>query len=372
MTIKRRARAIAFYLPQFHPIPENDEFWGKGFTEWTNVTKAKPLFRGHKQPHLPADLGLYDLRVPEIREQQADLARYAGIEGFCYWHYWFGNGRRAMERVFNEVLETGRPDFPFCLAWANESWTGRWHGLESETIIEQTYPGEQDYKDHFYTLLPAFKDHRYISVDGKTLFVIYLPHRIPDLDFFTRYWNELSLANGLRGFYFVAFTPDHNIPSEPPMGISGMIIRDFYEAMTKTAKNPFNNLVQRIRVKLGTNRAKFLGETPFPPLRADYCDLVAYWSKKPIDHNTIPCVHPNWDNTARCGTKGLVVLGSTPGLFEKLLSSQLNKIAHRLYENRLIFIKSWNEWAEGNYLEPDQDFGRQYLDAHRNALYRDR
>ena len=201
MTMKRSARAIAFYLPQFHPIPENDEFWGKGFTEWTNVTKAKPLFRGHKQPHLPADLGLYDLRVPEIREQQAELARHAGIEGFCYWHYWFGNGRRALERVFNEVLETGRPDFPFCLAWANESWTGRWHGLESETIIEQTYPGEQDYRITFTHYYPHSKITVISRLNGKTLFIIYLPHRIPDLDFFTRYWNELSVANGLRGLF---------------------------------------------------------------------------------------------------------------------------------------------------------------------------
>ena len=162
LDLKRKARVIAFYLPQYHPIPENDAFWGRGFTEWTNVTKAKPLFKGHKQPKLPTELGYYDLRVSEVREQQASLAKEVGIEGFCYWHYWFGNGKRILERVFNEVLESDKPDFPFCLGWANESWTGRWHGLENEIIVEQTYPGEDDFKNHFFSILPALKDKRYI------------------------------------------------------------------------------------------------------------------------------------------------------------------------------------------------------------------
>lgn len=135
-----RARVIAYYPPQYHPIQENDEWWGKGFTEWTNVAKAKPLFPGHYQPHLPADLGFYDLRVPEVRHEQAEMARSHGVEGFCYWHYWIG-GRRLLERPFNEVLKSGEPDFPFCLAWANESWTGVWHGSPQTTLMEQTYPG---------------------------------------------------------------------------------------------------------------------------------------------------------------------------------------------------------------------------------------
>ena len=163
MTTKK-ARVIALYLPQFHPIPENDAWWGKGFTEWTNVAKAKPLFKGHYQPHIPADLGFYDLRLPEVREAQAELAREAGIEGFCYWHYWFGNGRRLLERPFNEVLESGKPDFPFCLAWANHSWSSNsWKkgfALQKNTLLlEQTYPGEQDYIDHFHAVLPLSLIH---------------------------------------------------------------------------------------------------------------------------------------------------------------------------------------------------------------------
>ena len=174
-----KARVLAYYLPQFHPVPENDKFWGPGFTEWTNVAKAKPLFRGHYQPRIPADLGFYDLRLPEVREQQAQLAREAGIEGFCYWHYWFGNGRQLLQRPFNEVLASGKPDFPFCLAWANHDWsTKSWQRgkgkVDSSVMIEkQLYPGDEDYIHHFNYVLPAFRDHRYITVDGKPLFLIF-------------------------------------------------------------------------------------------------------------------------------------------------------------------------------------------------------
>ena len=154
-------RLIAYYLPQYHPIPENDGWWGRGFTEWTNVAKARPLFRGHYQPHIPADLGFYDLRLPEVRQAQAELARQAGIEGFCYWHYWFA-GKRLLERPFNEVLASGKPDFPFCLAWANATWTGIWYDAPDRILMEQTYPGQDDHKAHFNALLPAFLDERYI------------------------------------------------------------------------------------------------------------------------------------------------------------------------------------------------------------------
>ena len=173
-----KARVIAYYLPQFHPIPENDAAWGPGFTEWTNVAKAKPLFRGHQQPRIPADLGFYDLRLPEVREQQAQMAREAGIEGFCYWHYWFGHGKMLLQRPFEEVLQSGKPDFPFCLAWANHDWTtSTWQSQGgSKMIAKQEYPGEKDYIAHFNYCLAAFRDHRYITVDGKPLFAIYDPY----------------------------------------------------------------------------------------------------------------------------------------------------------------------------------------------------
>ena len=190
----KKARVIAFYLPQFHPIPENDKYWGKGFTEWTNVAKARPLFKGHYQPHIPADLGFYDLRLPEIREQQAELASEAGIEGFCYWHYWFGNGKQLLERPFNEVVASGKPNFPFCLAWANHDWTtATWKkGMKGGMIAEQLYLGKEDHIQHFNTLLPAFKDERYIRVDGKLLFLIYDPYRFEHVEEFIETWHKLA------------------------------------------------------------------------------------------------------------------------------------------------------------------------------------
>src|SRR5690606_21147409 len=206
--MNKKARVIAFYLPQYHPIPENDETWGKGFTEWTNVGKARPLFKGHYQPRVPADLGYYDLRLPEVREAQAQMAREAGIEGFMYWHYWFGNGKRVLERPFNEVLESGKPDFPFCLGWANHSWTT--HSWNSKTqwkknavIFEQLYPGVDDFINHFNTVLPAFKDSRYITVDDKPIFMGYAPQEIPDVKLFVTTWRKLAEENGLPGIHFV-------------------------------------------------------------------------------------------------------------------------------------------------------------------------
>lgn len=182
----KKARVLAYYLPQFHPIPENDAWWGKGFTEWTNVGRAKPLYKGHYQPRVPADLGYYDLRLPEVQEAQAELAKEAGIEGFCYWHYWFGNGRRLLEMPFDKVLKSGKPDFPFCLAWANHSWYAKSFDLEGKDrlLIEQQYLGKEDYVKHFFSVLPAFEDSRYVQVDGKPLFVIFSPKTIPDLSLF--------------------------------------------------------------------------------------------------------------------------------------------------------------------------------------------
>src|SRR6267378_379298 len=191
---------IAFYLPQFHPIPENDEWWGPGFSEWTNAARARPLFRGHMQPHLPADLGFYDLRLADTREAQAGLARRYGIEAFCYWHYWFG-GRRILERPFDEMLSSRAPDFPFCLGWANQTWSGVWHGAADRILIEQTYPGFDDHARHFDWLAQAFRDRRYMTVAGKPLFLVFKPLLIPDIEQVVAFWRERAVAAGFRGLY---------------------------------------------------------------------------------------------------------------------------------------------------------------------------
>ncbi len=367
--LERRARLIAHYLPQFHPIPENDKWWGKGFTEWTNVTKAQPLFEGHYQPMLPADLGLYDLRVPEVRIAQAELAREYGIEAFCYWHYWF-NGRRVLERPFNEVLASGEPDFPFCIGWANDTWAGIWHGSPDEILIEQTYPGPQDEKAHFYALIPAFFDKRYIRIEGKPLFLIFKPYKLPEPRRFLNHWRELAVKEGLPGFYFVGNArtmewryEEDGFDAMTPHNPSLSVYHVFYpnERMTKRSRK------ERFPGK--TFKNPYLKHFPGPEimLYEDYIKIGLPSLRKDFDE--FPCVIPNWDNTARCGKQGWVLLDSTPELFRQHLQEAIEQVAHRRPGKRLVFLKSWNEWAEGNYLEPDLKFGRGYLEACRAEVF---
>ena len=204
---KNKVKIIAFYLPQFHPIPENDKWWGKGFTEWTSVGRAKKYFKGHEQPKVPADLGYYDLRLPEVREEQAELAKEAGVSAFCYWHYWFGNGKQLLENPLQEVVRLGKPDFPFCLGWANHSWINKSWNRESQTIvgkvlIQQNYPGKEDVDLHFSAMLPMFKDSRYFRIHDKLVFLIYAPSHFPEFDYFRRRWNafyrKLRRYNGYK------------------------------------------------------------------------------------------------------------------------------------------------------------------------------
>jgi hypothetical protein len=352
-----KARLIAFYLPQYHPIPENDLWWCKGFTEWTNVTRAKPLFPGHRQPNLPGDLGFYDLRVPEVRQAQADLARASGIEGFCYWHYWFGSGRRLLDRVFNEVLESGKPDFPFCLAWANETWNRVWHGQEFHVLIEQTYPGEEDHRNHFNFLLKAFRDPRYIRVDGMPLFVIYLPMELPNSKDVIALWRKLALEAGLPGLFVVGICSD-GIPLEP-LGLDARIPPQpetlWYLRKTGSpapaARPPLvSRIWDRVRTKL-----------PFPRISSYKQKVEWLVNLPPCDSKTIPCPLPNWDNTPRCGTRGHLFPDATPELYRKMLRKAIADVAGRPPDRRLVFIKSWNEWAEGNHLEPGQRFGHEFL-----------
>lgn len=352
--MKPFARLIAFYLPQFHPIPENDLWWGKGFTEWANTAKAKPLFRGHYQPNVPADLGFYDLRVPESRNAQAELAREYGIEAFCYYHYWFG-GRRILERPFNEVLESGQPDFPFCLCWANQTWSGIWHGAPDRVLIEQTYPGEADHIAHFEFLLKVFRDPRYLKIDGRPVFVIFRPEEIPDMRGVTQLWRSLAKRAGLSGIYLVAYQinvePDSWIPSE-----------NGFDAAVGVHFLPVRPWVSRRR-PLRWLRFKWQAWTNKPTIydfKEVYLDIVG---REPLRDAWYPCLVPNWDNTPRSGANGRVFHGSTPELFREQVAKAMRMVQHRPREERVVFVKSWNEWAEGNYLEPDIRFGRAYLEV---------
>lgn len=356
---KKNARVIAFYLPQFHPIPENDSWWGKGFTEWTNVARARPLFDGHEQPHLPADLGFYDLRLPEVRAAQAEMAMKHGIEGFCYWHYWFG-GRRLLERPFNEVLESGQPDFPFCLGWANESWTGVWNNEPRRMLLEQTYPGKADDRAHFDYLLKAFNDPRYIMVDGKPLLFIYKPLKLPDAKRRLDQWREWAHQAGLKGLYILG-NNQMDYTDAFGLGLDGAVVTTLGVI---TAKNAVINKAKWLY--WGISKKLDLGG----PRTIAYREAIEHLipDLKKFDFDAYPCAYPNWDHTPRSGRKGLVLTASSPELFEKHMKDAVAAVSTRDEEHRLVFLKSWNEWAEGNYMEPDTFWGHAYLEALRRVI----
>lgn len=352
-----RARLIAYYLPQFHPIPENDAWWGKGFTEWTNVTKAKPMFRGHYQPRLAGELGYYDLRVPETRELQADLAREHGIEGFCYWHYWLGGGKMLLQRPFEEVLFTGKPDFPFCLGWANHSWTGVWFGAPNVTLCEQTYPGLEDHIAHFFYLLKAFKDPRYITIDGKPLFHIFRPYEIPGIKLVMDLWRDLAVKNGFDGLHIIGegIKPDQI----GLFGLDGLTYsRHRHIAEIETPKNKFHKRLLRWYRRIFKK-----------PIHYPYKNAMKYFvtdERSPL--NQYPSIITNWDSTPRLGWQGIALTDVTQDLFKKHVQTVIQSVLHKDFEHRIIFVKSWNEWAEGNYLEPDQRYGRAFLEVLRDEV----
>ena len=365
MTQLRRARIIANYLPQFHPIPDNDRWWGKGFTEWTNVTKAKPLFRGHEQPKRPADLGFYDLRVPETRIAQAELAREHGIEGFCYWHYWLGSGKRLLERPFEEVLKSGEPDFPFCLGWANHSWTGVWFGAPDKTLVEQKYPGMQDHEEHFYYLLQAFSDHRYLTVDDKPILVVFRPYEIPDVRRVTDFWRELAQKEGLKGLHLVGECLGLDQIEQFGFDASSYSYHRIVEDVL-----PENKFFRKLKNKFFRPSIDKYRKTFKHPAIYTYKQAIPYFLKSgTVAMNDYPSVIPNWDSTPRCGYRGVVLHNSTPELFRIHLKEALAKVSYKPFDKRILFAKSWNEWAEGNYLEPDQKYGKAYLEIIRDEIY---
>lgn len=356
-------KIIAYYLPQYHPIPENDTWWGKGFTEWTNVTKAKPLFKYHEQPKLPSELGFYDLRVSETREQQAEMAKSAGVYGFCYWHYWFGNGKRLLERPFNEVLESGKPDFPFCLAWANESWKGFDHGLNGRNVlIEQIYPGLEDYKAHFFSLLSAFKDKRYIRIDDKPLFLIYKPMDF-EVNEFIRIWRKLAKEHGLVDFFFVGlctWADQKSIDSIFEVGVDAVntIRMEDY----KLHSFPRKKIIEKIKSKINAYRYRI-------PRIIDYGFASQYFSNQyDKSENIFPTIISGWDHSPRTGNKGLIMTDYTPDKFGKHVSEIFELLKSKNEKNQIVFLKSWNEWAEGNYIEPDLKYGNQFLIELKNRI----
>jgi len=354
--METKARLIAFYLPQYHPIPDNDKWWGQGFTEWTNVGKAKSLFRTHYQPRVPADLGYYDLRVPETRKAQADMAREYGIEGFCYWHYWFGNGKRLLERPFNEVLTSCEPDFPFCLAWANETWKGFAHGLKNRNIlIEQLYPGVDDYTAHFYEVLPAFKDKRYITVEGKPLFMIYKPLENEEILVFMETWRKLAFENGLSGVFFVGQNADLKFSADE-------ILNKGFDGVNTVRLHNYQLNYRSMVSKIVKHLNKYL--TGVPQVYS-YKTVSKFFFDTKIDKSEkiFPTLITGWDHSPRSAREALVLTDYTPDNFESSVKEVMSIIKDKKKDNRLVFVKSWNEWAEGNYLEPDMRWGKRFLEV---------
>jgi hypothetical protein len=379
--MERKARVIAFYLPQFHPIPENDKFWGKGFTEWTNVANARPLYKGHYQPHIPADLGFYDLRMPEIREEQAELARKAGIEGFCYWHYWMGEGRMLLERPFMEVLKSGKPDFPFCLGWANGTWSTRtWakdKSISKDTIVKEQRYSKKDYKDHFFYVLDAFNDHRYIKVDGKPLFYIHDPLGVPDLKYMIELWRSLASENGLNGIYFVGradnaafwyIGDDGKRHYQLNPNLDNAQIQ--YDQILKFGFDAVNSRGQyRAEMKVGSKFITLLDKVSYHLFkkarlkRFNQRDIIRnLYVKEDANENIIPTLLPNWDRSPREGAMAAIYYNSTPEVFGENLDIALELIKNKQPDHKILFLQAWNEWAEGNHVEPDLKYGHGYLD----------
>ncbi len=347
-------KCIAFYLPQFHPIPENDLWWGKGFTEWTNVGKARPLFKGHEQPKVPADLGYYDLRLEDTRIAQAEMAKKYGIDGFCYYHYWFGNGKRLLEQPFNNVLKSGKPNFPFMLCWANESWHSKFWNIdgriEKKMLIEQKYEGEYDNELHFYALLEAFKDERYIKINGLPAFMIYKPLDFKNVDKFIIQWNNLAIENGLPGIYFIGqFNHNEDIKEINGKGFNAVNSVRLGEVLWQRSiiEKTFNKIYRQLF---------------HLPYIIKYKKAFKYFTHE-VDkaENVFPSLIPNWDHTPRSKSGGFLLKDCTPTLFKKHLDDVFKLLSDK--EQKVCFIKSWNEWGEGNYLEPDLKYGLQFLEV---------
>ncbi|WP_369769531.1 glycoside hydrolase family 99-like domain-containing protein [Flavobacterium sp. WC2416] len=355
-----KIKPIAIYLPQFHPVPENDNWWGKGFTEWTNVTKAKPEFKGHYQPHLPADLGFYDLRLAEARLAQEELAKTYGIHGFCYYHYWF-NGKRMLYEPLDKKIQNPSEDLPFMLCWANENWTRVWDGSEREILLKQEY-SEEDDVNHINQLISYFKDDRYIKVDGKPIFIIYRLKLFPDLENTIKTWREEVKKAGFPDLY-LGFSQNYDLQFEPTT--KGFDFAFEFQPNFGRLPNVYNhNLLKKIKRKVYKKLNKKLVQKTI----YNYSEYSKLQMKHPFKPNVFPGITPMWDNTARRKDNAFVLHNSTPADYEKwLLHIRKNYPWDSVPEN-FLFINAWNEWAEGNHLEPCQKWQHQYLEVTKQIL----
>jgi hypothetical protein len=367
-------KLIAFYLPQFHAIPENDQWWGKGFTEWTNTRKAKPLFKGHYQPRSPLNGYYYNLLDKKTLQWQVELAQKYGVWGFCFYHYWFKGGKKLLEQPIELFLKNKDINQNFCLCWANENWTRCWDGHDKEVLMEQDYGNEDEWKNHFSYLLPFFKDSRYITQDGKPVFVVYKPNLIPDFNAMVDFWNEQATRNGLNGIVIMSQSPnaseklsiDYRILFEPMHTLRNDQIskKNAFSMITKTPGLVIAYFAKKFI-------SKFTAEHRLEKARLRCHSFDAVWklivSRHYFKRDIIPGAFVDWDNTARRGPEGMLFKGSTPKKFGKYLSKLIRRVKKESSAN-FLFLTAWNEWAEGSYLEPDEKHQYEYLQATRDAL----
>ncbi|MCA4015308.1 glycoside hydrolase family 99-like domain-containing protein [Vibrio vulnificus] len=346
-------KIFAFYLPQFHEIPENNEWWGEGFTEWVNVKSAKALFTGHNQPRTPLNNNYYDLKNSEVMASQAAMARKYGVDGFCFYHYWFG-GKQLLQKPLLALLENKNIDVEFCLSWANEPWARTWDGRDKDVLMPQQYGGKKDWKSHFLYLVQFFKDPRYTKIDGKPMLLIYKSKDIPNFDEMLEYWDTLAAQYGfVDGLHIVETMGGKQ--SEPVSTLSSAVV-EFEPSLSlgKGADKAFW-LINKFKMVLNKGLYRFNFNSV---AKISVSRNVKYGNKK----RYLGCF-PGWDNTPRKGIKGVVFERSSPENFENYLASQIRKSE----SESIVFINAWNEWAEGAYLEPDIVSGYSYLESVMNA-----
>jgi len=362
-------KIIAFYLPQYHQIPENDLWWGKGFTDWVNVKKARSLFKGHHQPHIPIDLGYYDLRDDDIRKRQADTARRYGVDGFCYYHYWF-NDKMLLEYPFDRVLETGEPDFPFCLCWANENWCRRWEGRDTETLITQD-DRKYNYSNHFAWLVKAFKDKRYITVNGKPIFLIYDPSSITNISTIVNQWRKMALESGLPGIFVCSVNSHKNrYQYEKALSLGFDATVEFHPHKMFWPRREFKYLIvyfiPRIINRITRLFKIHINNDLTNRVIINYVKYVKNTIKKTknIERGIVfPTLFPSWDNTSRRKNTPLIIQNDDPEAFGTWLKYSMDRTSKYEEDTKIVFINAWNEWAEGCHLEPDERNGYKFLEA---------
>ncbi|MEP7156150.1 MAG: glycoside hydrolase family 99-like domain-containing protein [Betaproteobacteria bacterium] len=372
-------KLVALYFPQLHAIPENDAWWGKGFTDWTNVRKARPQFDGHFQPRVPLDGRYYDQSQMDTLKWQIDLARKYGVHGFCHYHYWF-DGKQLLETPTNLMLENKELDFPFCLAWANETWSRRWDGEAHHILQEQTHrPDRKIWAQHFEYLYRAWSDERAIKIDGKPVFLIYRPHLVNELGGMFALWREMALQRGLKGLYLIAMKQqeypkpemldhfDASMHFQPFAALNSPNYEENIAARRAGLRRSILKLLpERFKVALRAIRYRF-----FPSLV--FYDYEKTWNQilkidRDRDMPTFPGAFVDWDNTARYGNRARIFRGASPERFAYWFRQLVAVTAQRPKPERTIFLNAWNEWAEGTYLEPDTRHGYRYLEAVKDGL----